>query len=70
MVKNGSYRGGKVPFGYRTEKLGTVKKKGMELLKIAIDPEDTEIVRWMYDLVDQGGYGQYRIAQLLNEKRV
>ncbi|MFI8711983.1 recombinase family protein [Brevibacillus brevis] len=70
MVEAGEYRGGTVPFGYKTEKSGNFNKKGKELLKVVIDPEEAEIIKWMYDLVDQEGYGQYRIAQLLNEKGV
>lgn len=70
MVEAGQYRGGTVPFGYKTEKSGKFNKKGKELLKVVIDPEEAEIVRWMYDLVDQEGYGQYRIAQMLNEKGI
>lgn len=67
MVVDGKYRGGTVPFGYHTEKSGKFNKKGKELLGVLIDPSKAAIVSWMYDLVDQEGYGQYRIAQLLNK---
>lgn len=68
MVEKGIYRGGTVPFGYKTEPSGTYNKKGKELLKVVIDAEAAEVVRLMYDLVDQEGYGQYRLPQLLNER--
>lgn len=70
MVEEGQYRGGTVPFGYITKKSGRFNKKGKELLTIVIDAEKAAILNWIYDLVDQEGYGQYRIAKLLNEKGI
>ena len=70
MVEDGIYRGGTVPFGYITVRSGKFNKKGKELLKVVIDPEQAKILNWIYDLVDQEGYGQYRIAKLLNEKGI
>lgn len=68
MVEEGIYRGGTVPFGYKTVPSGKFNKKGKELLKVVIDSEAADIVRLIYDLADQEGYGQYRIPRLLNEK--
>jgi site-specific DNA recombinase len=70
MVEEGIYRGGTVPFGYKTVPSGKFNKKGKELLKVVVDPEQADTVRMMYDLVDQEGYGQYRIPKLLNEKDI
>lgn len=70
MVEEGIYRGGSVPFGYKTVKSGIFNKKGKELLKVVIDEEQASIVRLIYDLVDLEGYGQYRIAKYLNEKKI
>jgi site-specific DNA recombinase len=70
MVEAGEYRGGTVPFGYKTVKSGKTNKKGKELLKVIIDPEKAIILNWIYDLVDLEGYGQYRLAKQLNEKNV
>lgn len=70
MIENGIYRGGSVPYGYKTEKSGLFNKKGKELLKIVIDDEQAKIVRMVYDLVDLEGFGQYRIAKYLNEENI
>ncbi|WP_165972236.1 recombinase family protein [Paenibacillus piri] len=68
MVKEGVYRGGTVPYGYKIVESGEISNRGRLLHKVVIDPNAAEIVKMMYDLVDQEGYGQYRISKLLNEK--
>jgi len=70
MVVEGKYRGGTVPYGYKTEKSGVFNKKGKELLRVIINPEQAAVVSLIYDMVDLEGYGQYRIAKLLNEKLI
>ena len=67
MVKEGIYRGGTVPYGYKTIKSGEFNKKGKELLKVIIDEEQANVVKMMYDLVIEEGYGQLRIAKYLNK---
>lgn len=68
MVEDGIYRGGTVPYGYKTVNSGVLNKKGKDLLKVVIDEEKAEIVKMMYDLVLEEGYGQNRIAGVLNTK--
>ena len=68
MVLEGVYRGGGVPFGYRTKPSGKFNKKGKELLQLEIDPDQVEIVRLMYRLTVEEGYGQNRIAQYFNQQ--
>lgn len=68
MVQEGRFRGGGVPFGYRTKPSGKFNKKGKELLELEIDPAQAEIVQSMYRLTVEEGYGQNRIAKLLNEQ--
>ncbi|GMK39118.1 serine recombinase [Paenibacillus sp. CCS19] len=68
MVKEGVYRGGTVPYGYTIVESGEISNRGRVLHKVVIEPDAAEIVKMMYDLVDQEGYGQYRISKLLNEK--
>src|SRR5690606_31423903 len=70
MIENGLYRGGSVPYGYKTVKSGVFNKKDKELLKIVIDEEQAKVVKLIYDLVDIEGYGQHRIAKYLNEKTI
>jgi DNA invertase Pin-like site-specific DNA recombinase/flagellar biosynthesis chaperone FliJ len=68
MVQEGRFRGGAVPYGYRTKPSGKFNKKGKELLEPVIIPEQAAIVRLIYRLIVEEGYGQNRIAMLLNER--
>jgi DNA invertase Pin-like site-specific DNA recombinase/ElaB/YqjD/DUF883 family membrane-anchored ribosome-binding protein len=68
MVQDGKFRGGSVPFGYRTKPSGKFNKKGKELLELEIIPEQADVVRLIFRLIVEEGYGQNRIATLLNER--
>lgn len=70
MVKEGLYRGGGCPYGYKLVPSGVFNKKGKELKKLAINEEEAKIVRLIFDLVLTKGYGAHRIAQYLNEKGI
>ncbi|MCX8131110.1 MAG: recombinase family protein [Clostridia bacterium] len=67
MVKEGLYRGGVPPYGYRLIKSGVENRKGKELVKLAIDEEESKTVKTIYSLAYEQGYGGYRIAKYLNE---
>ncbi len=45
------------------------RRSAKELLEFEIDPEQADIVRLMYRLVVEEGYGQNRIAKLYSIKR-
>lgn len=68
MALEGLYRGGTPAFGYKTVPSGVTNKKGKELLKLAINEYEAIVVRFMYNLVYEKGYGGWRIAKILNEK--
>lgn len=70
MVKEGRFRGGKAPYGYRLEKSGIVNKRKHEVYKLVIDEEEAKVVRMMFNLCISAGYGRYRIAMLLNDKGI
>jgi len=70
MAKDGYYRGGTPPYGYTHIKSGEVNKKGKELLKLALDENESAIVAEIFNLVFEYGYGANRIAKYLNEKNV
>ncbi len=50
MVLEGRFRGGKTPYGYRLEKSGILNKRKHEVNRLAIDNEEAEVVRMMFDL--------------------
>lgn len=70
MVKEGLFRGGVPPYGYKLIKSGVINKKGKEISKLAIDEEESKVVRLVYDLAYEQGYGGYRIAKYLNENTI
>jgi DNA invertase Pin-like site-specific DNA recombinase len=67
-VKQGRWRGGAPPFGYRRVLKGSVNFKGRPIYDIEIDPEQAEIVRLVFDLYLNQKYGARKIASYLNEK--
>ncbi|MDN5300921.1 MAG: site-specific recombinase [Thermoanaerobacteraceae bacterium] len=67
MTEEGKYRGGLAPYGYKLVYSGNVNKKGKPLKKLAIDEEEAEVVKLVYDLALNYGMGGHRIAKYLNE---
>lgn len=56
------------PYGYRMVKTGILTKRGVERKTYEIVPTEAEIVRKIFDLFTEEGYGGLRIAKYLNEK--
>lgn len=70
MVQEGLYRGGLVPFGYRLEHLGRTNKKNQPVRDLVVDEDEAVIVRQIFNLLANEGYGTNRVAQYLNGKGV
>ncbi|MDN5276706.1 MAG: site-specific recombinase [Clostridiales bacterium] len=70
MVKEGLFRGGYNPYGYKLVPTGVINKNGREVKKLVIDEEQAEVIRLIYDLVLTKGYGIARIAHYLNEQNI
>lgn len=70
MVEDGVFRGGGIPYGYRGIPSGLKNKKGKELLAIVPHEEESEVVQRIFQLAYEEGYGQLRIAKLLNEEGI
>ena len=56
------------PYGYKMVKTGIFTKRGVERKTYEIVPSEAEIVKTMFNLVTEEGYGGIRIAKYLNEK--
>lgn len=67
IVKEGCFRGGTAPLGYRLTKEGRFNKKNHELYEISIDEQEAEVVRTIFYLYTQKGYGSQRICTYLTE---
>lgn len=70
MVQEGRYRGGTVPYGYRLEKTGKLNKRKHEISELVINKDEARIVRQMFNLCVNFGYGRWRIAMILNEQGI
>ena len=65
LVEDGHYKGGNAPFGYMLVKSGRLDKKKNEKKNLAVVEEEAVIVRKIFDLYVQHGYGTRRIATAL-----
>ena len=67
IVQEGRFRGGSAPYGYKLEKQGRFNKKNHELYEIGIDETEASVVRTIFDLYLNRGYGSLRICRYLEE---
>jgi DNA invertase Pin-like site-specific DNA recombinase len=65
MIKDGHFRGGTVPFGYKLEYNGRVNKKGFPIGDLAVNEQEAAIVRTIFDRYVNHGYGTHRICGYL-----
>lgn len=70
MVKDGILMYGTPPYGYEMVKSGIFSKKGVERKKLQILPKEAEVVREVYKLSTENGWGGHRIAKYLNEHNI
>ena len=70
MIEEGQYRGGLLPYGYRLEHLGRTNKKNQPVRDMVIDDDEAAIVREIFHLLVDKGYGTNRVANYLNEKGI
>ena len=67
IVKEGRFRGGITPYGYRLEKQGHINARGNEVNEILMDETEAPVVARMFELSGIYGYGSRRIATTLTE---
>ena len=68
LTEEGYYTGGKVPYGYRLEDKGRKNKRNKAVCDLAIDPEEAEIVKLIFQKYVYEGYGSQRICRYLAEQ--
>ena len=69
-VKQGRWRGGIAPLGYRMVSRGTLNHKGRPVFDIEIDPERAETVKTIFRLFTKENYGSNGIAKYLNDRDI
>ena len=57
MTEEGLYTGGNIPYEYQLVSSGRRNKKGHEMRDLAIEPTEAEVVRRIFRLTVNEGYG-------------
>ena len=68
MTEEGYYSGGIVPYGYRLENRGRTNKRNKEVCDLAIDPDEAEVVKVIFQKYVCEGYGAQCICRYLAEQ--
>lgn len=58
------------PYGYELVKNGVFTKRGVERKELRVLPSEAEVVKKIFDLTTEEGYGGVRIANYLNEHNI
>ncbi len=66
MVSDGIFTGGVVPFGYTLVDRGRKNKKGNPAKDLVIDERESEMVKKLFSMVADEGYGSYQLSTFLN----
>ena len=70
MIGDGQYRGGLIPYGYKLEQRGRVNKKNKPVPDMVVDDDEAAVVREIFHLLVNKGYGTNRVANYLNDKGI
>ena len=70
MVREGKYRGGSPPYGYKLVESGNKSRKGYSVKKLVADEKESLIVKRIFELAVDQGWGGHRIAKRLNEEKI
>lgn len=70
MIQEGLWRGGSLPYGYDLVEQGRVNKRNKPVPDLVINEEEAAVVRQIYHLLVEEGYGTNRVAQYLNDHGV
>lgn len=68
IVREGHFRGGKAPYGYRLEKQGRKNVRGHEVYEILVNEDEAPVVAHIFELSALNGYGSRKIATALTEE--
>lgn len=70
LTQEGYYTGGCVPFGYRRENLGRMSKRNRPVGDLAVEPNEAEVVKLIFQKYVYEGYGSLRLCRYLKEQGI
>ena len=68
MTSEGLYTGGTIPYGYCLVDSGRKNKKGKAMRDLAVDENEAAVVKMVFKMTIEQGYGSYCMAEYLNER--
>lgn len=68
LTEQGCYTGGIVPYGYQLVNKGRTNKRNKEVADLAVDPNEAEVVKLIFQKYVCEGYGAQRICRYLAEQ--
>ena len=68
MTSEGLYTGGTIPYGYCLVDAGRKNKKGKAMRDLAVDENEAAVVKMVFKMTIEQGYGSYCMAEYLNER--
>ena len=70
LTQEGYFTGGGVPFGYRLEHKGRTNKRNQDVGDLAVEPDEAEIVKLIFQKYLYEGYGAQRLCRYLTEQGI
>ncbi len=70
LTQEGHYTGGIVPYGYRLERKGRTNKRNQAVGDLAIEPDEAEIIKLIFQKYVYEGYGAQRLCRYLAEEGI
>lgn len=70
LTQEGHFTGGGVPYGYRLEQQGRTNRRNKAVSDLAIEPDEAETVKLIFQKYVNEGYGAQRLCRYLTEQGI
>lgn len=70
LTQEGHFTGGGVPYGYRLEQKGRTNRRNKAVGDLAVEPDEAEIVKLIFQKYVNEGYGAQRLCRYLTEQGI
>lgn len=67
LTQEGHFTGGGVPYGYRLEQQGRTNRRNKAVSDLAVEPDEAETVKLIFQKYVNEGYGAQRLCRYLTE---
>lgn len=70
LTQEGHFTGGGVPYGYRLEQQGRTNRRNKAVSDLAVEPDEAETVKLIFQKYVNEGYGAQRLCRYLTEQGI